>query len=372
MVQMLLFQSKLALGLAGCLFALVNAAPNSNPLNNLKRDHVWSTITKTVTIETTTFYAHPTTTTTITTTGRWTSTAWEYSPPYTYTTTTPPCITYGYITFAPRHETQTVTHTKTAYLTTVTVTPTYWVPTWTAIVELPKIITTTVSPEYPTQTVRVCASTLVIDLIDHPDATYTYTYYAAATIVPGPCLDSTTRSTTIPGVSLPTREPADADYFSPGATRATKTSIAPVVELTQVTLPGTTTVTDCALNPTPISTYWTISVTYAEATTTVTTHNDQLCGTRTYGKPRPQTADAEVEKRQVTSVPATLAKVETVVYTTLTVIDNTVRTLTGTAVVDYFTKSFPKTVATYVKTTVVGSTYTVGMGGCLTTTTATA
>ncbi|KAK4184979.1 hypothetical protein QBC35DRAFT_32485 [Podospora australis] len=367
-MQSSFFKPRLAVVFVWLYFALLATTTSGfNHGDKVRRDHEWATITKTVTSATSTSTLKIPFTTTVTTAGRWTSTVVVGDPPYTYTTTTAPCITYSWITFAPRHETQTVTTTSTAYLTTVTATPTYWVPTFTVYVDGPATtVTRTTTYQYPTQTVRQCASTLVIDLIDHPGATFTYSNYAATHTVSGLCLTPVTRSTDIPGVTLPTREAGDDEFFTSGATQATKTSIAPIQELTDTFIQDTTTVTACVSNPTPISTRWTITVTYAEKTTTVPEHLDQLCRTPTYGKPR-VTGDALQGRQEVTSVPPTPVRVETVVYTTLTVIDNTVRTLTGTAVVDYFTQSFPKTVATYVQTTILGSTYTVPSYTCLST-----
>ena len=194
--------------------------------------------------------------------------------------------------------------------------------------------------------------TLVVSYVDHAEATWTWSDWEdGVTYTTGACLTTSTRSTTIPGVTLPTTRPLeDWEYFSdvPAGGRVTKYSVAIVYE-TFVTFPGQYTSTMCNSNPTSTTTI-TISVTRQPTTTTVYTADPAECTDNA------KRAEAGLKKREEVEQGAVTEPVEvhTVVYTTVTVIDNTVHTLTGTAVVEVDQKTIVRTLIEYTTTTGTG------------------
>jgi hypothetical protein len=215
--------------------------------------------------------------------------------------------------------------------------------------------TPTVTVTTPTATYLSyhCLNTMVVQYADWEYLTWTWSYYENIASTTGLCLTTSTRSTTIPGFTLPTstRTLEDWEYFSvPGVSVVTKNTVAIATDTTE-TFPGTTTVTICdSRNPHPTTTT-TITIT-KQATQTVTKTGGEGCTTKAANnKVRREEAGAE-------AAVGTPVEVHTVVYTTVTVIDNSVYTLTGTAVVDVNTQEFPVTRIAYTTTTGSGVTVT--------------
>lgn len=323
-----------------------------------RRDHTTTTITQTSTASPTTTTVNPLDPTITFRPPGFTVTVGP--PDFTSVTTSPGCLTYSFISPPPDHPPVVETVTVTTR-STVTITDTHRLPLTTqTIFPTPTITLTT--PRGTVVSVH-CTNTLVVSYYDGPDApaTYTFSVWESTSFITGLCKTTTTRTTTIPGVVLPTntRPLQDWEYFSSGATLATKYSIA-ILDLTQVTVPGVTTSTRCdpSLNPSPAITTTTVRFNQQSTTTTVTTRVPDPSACSVVG---PRVAEGRrdadsfdhhraPEARQVTASPI---EVRTVVYTTVTVIDNTIRTLTGTAIVDVVTQSFPRT--SIVWTTLTGT-----------------
>ncbi len=347
-------------------------APFARPMQPIdRRDHTY--LTSTVWIEPYTKTVNPLDPT-ITRPAGYTNTVWPPNPIRTITTN---CITYDFIFPPPYHDSHTVTASYRNGTVTVTDTnrPLQTQYSW----HTPEV---TVTTPRGTGVALHCLNTLIVNYHDYPDATYTYTYYEHVTAVTGLCLTSTTRSTTIPGVVLPTRTLDDWEYLT-ATSSTTKHSIA-VVSLTNTVLSGTSTSTICAGNPSPrVTTTYTVTRQPATVTVysllTVATEDcyrsqsrSTIASTATNSSPSATAAavsegvgmgmgvgvgvgvgDRRLEGRQLLPPPVPI-EVQTVVYTTVTVIDNVVRTLTGTAVVDVFTQTFARTVWEYVTTTGTG------------------
>ncbi|KXX79241.1 hypothetical protein MMYC01_205628 [Madurella mycetomatis] len=328
------------LGLGALLLQLPIPVTASPPQTNGigPRNHVISTTTATTWISPTTVTVNPRDPT-VTREAGWTSTAGL--PPFTSTITSS-CITYEYRYPPEDHLPSTKTETVTAR-STLTVTDTNRPLVTHFSFHTP---TVTVTTPLGTRVSYHCLSTLVVQYHEWAHLTWTWSVWEHMSIVTGVCLTSSTRSTTIPGVTLPTPERTlqDWEYFSTGSI-ATKHSVEMVTDTT-AHIPGTTTRTICD-NPSPTTTT-TIVITRQPTTITVYTAHPWEC-TRS---PR------ALEARQGDTA-NTPAEVHTVVYTTVTVIDNTVMTLTGTAVVDVNTQTFPRTRIAYTTTTGTGiATYT--------------
>jgi hypothetical protein len=209
-----------------------------------------------------------------------------------------------------------------------------------------------------------CLNTLVVQYHAWEYLTWTWSYWEHTATTTGLCLTTSTRSTTIPGVTgLPAPDAKtleDWEYFSvPGQSVATKNSVAIVTD-TSATIAGTTTRTVCdGRNPSPVTTT-TITVT-RQSTTTKTVTGGGQCTTTVAARGGPGAragsgsgaagGEGVVEARQGGNTPV---EVRTVVYTTVTVVSNTALTLTGTAVVDVNTQSFPVTRIAYVTRTGTG------------------
>ncbi|KAK4464475.1 hypothetical protein QBC42DRAFT_249591 [Cladorrhinum samala] len=260
------------------------------------------------------------------------------APPDSTRVKTSGCVSFSFIS-PPADRPASVATVTVTQRDTVTATNTDRVPLTTQTVWTTPAIT--VATPLRTLVSVHCTNTLVVSYYDGPlaPATYTYSYYKSTSYVTGLCKTTTTRTTTIPGVTLPTTKPlADWEWFTSGTTLATKHSVA-ILELTQVTVPGVTTSTRCnSLNPTITST---TTLTFGRPASTVTT---TIASPSECGKKR------DIQARQEP------IEVQTVVYTTVTVIDNTVRTLTGTAILDVKTQSFPKTAVVYTTRTTAGTT----------------
>lgn len=306
-----------------------------------RRDHSTIWVTKTSTLPPATTIVNPRDPTITWRPPGWTVTVGPGTS--TKVITSPGCLTYSFISPPPDHPFPTATETVTIR-NTITVTDPNRLP----------LVTQTIFPT-PTLTVTTpkvvtsihCTNTLVVSYYDKPDApaTYTYSQWQSTAFITGVCKATITRSTTIPGVVLPTTPPLlDWEYFSDGTTLATKYSIA-ILDLTQITVPGVTTSTKCdpSLNPSPAVSTWTGRFDHRTTTTVVTRVPDpSACAKQ--AKERGVNMDGVEEEalkaRQATTAPI---EVRTVVYTTVTVINNTIRTLTGTAIVDVVTQSFPRT-----------------------------
>lgn len=107
------------------------------------------------------------------------------------------------------------------------------------------------------------------------------------------------------------------------------------------TIPGTTTRTVCN-NPGQTTTT-TFSITRQPTTSTVYVAHPWEC-TRSSGAEK-------ARREEATNTPV---EVHTVVFTNVTVVDNTAMTLTGTAVVDVNTQTFVQTRIAYTTTTGTG------------------
>ncbi|KAM7211624.1 hypothetical protein V8F06_012977 [Rhypophila decipiens] len=314
-----------------------------------RRDHTTSTITLTTTaapITTTVNPRDPTIT--------WKPPGWTVTvalPDHTQVITSPGCLTYSFISPPADHPTSASTVTVTVRDTVTITNPSRLPLTTQTIFPTPTVTLTT--PRGTVISVH-CTNTLVVSYYDRPDApaTYTFSVWQSTSFITGLCKSTTTRTTTIPGVVLPTTTIQDWEYFSSGSTLATKYSIA-ILDLTQLTFPGVTTSTRCdpSLNPSPAITTTTVRFN-RQSTTTITTKvpDPSACVKPAVNRREADSFDQELAARQVTASPI---EIRTVVYTTVTVIDNTIRTLTGTAIVDVVTQSFPRT--SIVWTTLTGT-----------------
>jgi hypothetical protein len=310
------------------LAALATASPVQVNNDIVQRDAAASASTTTTTV-----WIDPTTVTvnprdpTITREAGWTSTA--APPPFTSTITSS-CVTYSYRlppgNPVPPVETSTVTTRST-----VTVTDTKRPLTTQFTFHTPTVTVTTPLATYVSYH---CLNTLIVQYANWEYLTWTWSLWEHTATTTGLCLTSSTRSTTIPGVTLPTDTTTlqDWEYFSDGTSVATKNTVAIADDVTS-TFPGTVTTTVCKGNPTPTTTT-TITINRPTATTTV-------CA-----KGGSRRAEGGNVRREVAA--NTPVEVKTVVYTTVTVISNTVHTFTGTAVVDINTQEFPVTRIAYV------------------------
>ncbi|KXX73410.1 hypothetical protein MMYC01_210339 [Madurella mycetomatis] len=355
----IMWNQRINLTVGVCLLQVVDLV-STNPVNANALARRDSTVTTTVTateIMTTTIWLDPRTVTvnpldpTITRDGGWTFTS---APPPFISTVTSSCITYEFSTPPDDRPTITTTiTTTTSARSSITVTDTNRPPSTSTIWHTPTITLTT-----PTAThfSYHCLNTLIVQYHPFEHLTWTWSYWEHQVITTGLCLTTTTRATTIPGVTLPA-EPqptlADWEYFSEaGQSRATKNTVAVVTD-TRHTFPGTTTLTVCdERNPRPTTTL-TITITRRSTVTQTVTVEEGECTTTT-------TTGGNVDKEGV-GVGVVEARqddepveVHTVVYTTVTVINNTVHTFTGTAVLDVVTQSFPITRVAYFTTTGTG------------------
>ncbi|KAK4166851.1 hypothetical protein QBC43DRAFT_204864 [Cladorrhinum sp. PSN259] len=330
------------------------------------RDHTTTTVTVTTTAAPTTVTVNPNDPTITKPPPGWTSTI---GPPDFTSVTTSGCVSFNFIIPPPDHPASTQTVTVTQQSTTTVTNPTRRPLTTQTIWPTPTITVTG-----PTRTLLSvhCTNTLVVSYYDAADApaTYTFSWWPTTSYVTGLCVTTTTRSTTIPGVTLPTTAPlADWEWFTSGTTLATKYSIA-ILDLTQVTVPGVTTSTRCnSLNPSPTIT--TTIILSRSATTTTTATVTGACSNNGGGGGGGGGGEGAKNKRDIHHDDAIIQarqqapiEVQTVVYTTVTVIDNTIRTLTGTAVLDVVTQSFPRTAIAYVTSTVATRTVTVTSSVC--------
>ncbi|KAK4233832.1 hypothetical protein C8A03DRAFT_38426 [Achaetomium macrosporum] len=302
---------------------------------------------------TTTVWIAPTTVTvnpldpTITREAGWTTTTGP--PPFTSTITSS-CITYNY-SFPPDTRPTTVTTSTVTARSTVTVTDTNRPLQTQYFFHTPTVTVTTPLATYVSYH---CLNTMVVQFADWEYLTWTWSYWQHVATTTGLCVTSSTRSTTIPGFTLPappTRTLEDWEYFSePGVSVVTKNTVAIATDTTE-TFSGTTTVTVCdSRNPHPTTTT-TVTVTkQATATKTVTGGGGCAAVTSTKGPKR--------ARGEAAAAVGTPVEVHTVVYTTVTVISNEVYTLTGTAVVDVNTQEFPVTRIAYTTTTGSGVTVT--------------
>ncbi|KAK0636835.1 hypothetical protein B0T17DRAFT_91326 [Bombardia bombarda] len=331
-----------------CLLGLaVLAAANPLPVDDAleRRDHTTNTVTVTTWAPAATATVNPLDIT-ITKPAGWTSTV---QPPYATSTITSGCVGYSYIYPPSGHSTGVVTTTVTRQ-STVTVTDTNR-PIQTSVSYSTAYVT--VTTPLVTLLSYYCTNTLVLSYYTDADSTYTWSQFNGGyTFVTEVCLTSVTRSTTIPGVTVPTTVPLnDWDYFGSTTlyTKATRYQTDATSEF-----PGVGTATVCN-NPSPRVNF-TVHVTrYTTTQTVFTQRTDQGCSTST----RAVTPRAELLAARQDAPSATPIEVLTVIYTTVLVLDNTAQTLTGTAVVDVYTKSFPQTWPVYITTTASGaSTYT--------------
>ncbi|EAQ86398.1 predicted protein [Chaetomium globosum CBS 148.51] len=328
--------------LGACLLqlaTLILASPlKAKPV--AERNHASSTTTTTTWLKPTTVTVNPRDPT-ITRDAGWTTTTGP--PPFTSTITSS-CITFDWRYPPEGHEPTVSTATVTAR-STITVTDTDRPLQTQYEFYLPTVTVTTPLATYVSYH---CLNTLVVQYHDWEYLTWTWSNFAHTATTTGLCVTTSTRSTTIPGVTLPSPPPRpleDWEYFSvPGVSVVTKHTVAIATD-TSVVFPGTTTRTVCdSRNPHPtITTPFTIHrpSTTVTATETVT----EACA----DKVRRQGGSGTGEGSRVYPP----VEVRTVVYTTVTVIDNTVSTLTGTAIVDINTQQFPVTRVAY--TTVAGT-----------------
>ncbi|KAK4149636.1 hypothetical protein C8A00DRAFT_18706 [Chaetomidium leptoderma] len=326
--------------LAACLLQLA-VLITANPLQDngiARRALLGSAATTTVWIAPTTVTVNPRDPT-VTREAGWTTTIGP--PPFTSTITSS-CVTYDF-RYPPGNPVPSVTTETVTARSTVTVTDTNRPPVTQFSFHTPTVTATT---PLGTLVSYHCLNTLVVQYHDWTYLTWTWSAWEHTSLVTGVCLTSSTRSTTIPGVTLPTPERTleDWEYFSTGNI-ATKHTVAIATDIT-AEIPGTTTRTICN-NPTATTTT-TITITRQPTTTTVYTADPSECnrGSRAVKARQEGAANTPVE-------------VHTVVYTTVTVINNTAMTLTGTAVVDVNTQTFSNTRIAYTTTTGTGvATYT--------------
>ncbi|AEO56515.1 hypothetical protein MYCTH_100608 [Thermothelomyces thermophilus ATCC 42464] len=359
---------RLWLAWGACLIQLAGSITASPVQGNVvARRDVTETKTTTVTVAPTTVTVNPLDPT-ITREAGWTSTV---APPPFISTITSGCISYNY-SFPPGSETTTTVVTRTVTeQSTVTVTDTDLPPQTHFYFHLPTVTVTTPTATYVSYH---CTNTMVVQYADWEYLTWTWTHWQNVATTTGLCLTTSTRSTTLPGLDtlLPTPPVPpleDWEYFSgePGVTLVTKNTVAIATDTTVDAAPDqTTTVTICDdRNPRPTTTT-TITVTRQQSTTTKTVTGGPGCapttttrapGARSGRRRRRGDGDDDdddeydvVEARDA----GTPVEVRTVVYTTVTVITNSVYTLTGTAIVDINTQEFPVTRIAYATTTGTG------------------
>ncbi|KAK3305295.1 uncharacterized protein B0T15DRAFT_531887 [Chaetomium strumarium] len=335
----------LGLALGACLLQLatLTSASPVQPIREIKD------VARRDTTDTTTVWIDPTTVTvnprdpTITREAGWTTTT---GPPPFISTVTSSCITYNY-SYPAGHETTTTT-TTVFRQSTVTVTDTNRPTETQYFFHTPTVTVTTPLATYVSYH---CLNTLVVQYADWEYLTWTWSQWEHVASTTGLCLTTSTRSTTIPGFTLPassTRTLEDWEYFSvPGVSVVTKNTVAIATDVTSV-IPGTSTRTVCDSRNLRPTTTTTITVTRQATTTRTVTGGGPGCVTRA-----PSRSDVEAA-----AVVGTPVEVHTVVYTTVTVIDNSVYTLTGTAVVDVNTAEFPVTRIAYSTVTGPGATVT--------------
>jgi hypothetical protein len=322
------------------LVALISASPiKANAV--VERDHASSTTTTTIWIEPATVTVNPRDPT-ITREAGWTTTTGP--PPFTSTVTSS-CITFDY-SYPPEDHAPTVSTSTVTAQSTITVTDTNRPLETQYDFHTPTVTVTTPLATYVSYH---CLNTLVVQYHDWEYLTWTWSNWAHTASTTGLCLTTSTRSTTIPGVTFPaqpTRELEDWEYFSvPGVSVVTKHSVAIVTDIRTV-FPGTTTRTICdSRNPRPTTTS---PFTIHRPSTTVTTTETVTKACAAGDKVKRQGSGTGEGSQVFPPV-----EVRTVVYTTVTVIDNTVSTLTGTAIVDINTQQFPVTRVAY--TTVAGT-----------------
>lgn len=294
-----------------------------------RREHYTSTVFVTVTAAPVTETVNPLDPT-ITKSAGWTITS---GPGPSISTITSSCISYSHRLPPVNHEPEVVTYTFTTR-GTVTATDTDRPLTTQTEYHTPVV---TVSTARATYFSYHCLNTLVVSYADFPGAVYTWSSHSATTYTTNVCLTSSTRSTTLPGITLPANPQTplqDWEYFS-STNLATKYTVA-VISTTIVAYPGTTTSTICN-NPSPTVTN-TLTITRQPTTTTVLIPCQN--GITGSGSGPGITRRDAPEKTPV--------EVHTVVYETVTVIDNAIQTLTGTAVVDVVTAEFTRTRVEYV------------------------
>ncbi|KAL2265217.1 hypothetical protein VTJ83DRAFT_6317 [Remersonia thermophila] len=347
---------------AACLLQLAAATPvkADNPAI-VRRDK-----TVTVTEEATSFVTYTATVNpldpTVTSTATWT---WSTVVPSSITTQTitTDCITYEHVLPPPGPDTTTTTTTVTrTYGTTLTVTDANRQPLTTyTTTSTPAVTITTQANTYHRYH---CTNTMVVSYADWEHLTWTWSVaHPGRPTTTDVCLTTVTRSTTIPGFAAPsgTAEPADWEWFTePGVTRVTKKTVAIWTD-TSVELGsgdgGVFTVCN-SLNPRPVVTSTWTAVTQTTTRTQTVTSQAAGCATPTPTPPpglQRRARGGKLEGRQKSTWFDDLPprEVLTVVYTTVTVVDNTVHTLTGTAVVDVLTQVFPTTRVKY--TTITGT-----------------
>ncbi|KAL2176403.1 uncharacterized protein P884DRAFT_203394 [Thermothelomyces heterothallicus CBS 202.75] len=328
--------------------------------NVVARRDVTETKTTTVTVAPTTVTVNPLDPT-ITREAGWTSTV--APPPFTSTITSG-CISYNY-SFPPGSETTTVVTRTVTEQSTVTVTDTDLPPQTHFYFHLPTVTATTPTATYVSYH---CTNTMVVQYADWEYLTWTWTRWQNLATTTGLCLTTSTRSTTLPGLETllptpPVPPPGeDWEYFGePGVTLATKNTVAIATD---------TTVTICdERNPRPTTTITTITVTVTrQSTTTKTVTGGPGCApTTTTRAPGARSGrrrggddddddddDDDNDDADDAAAAGTPVEVRTVVYTTVTVITNSVYTLTGTAIVDINTQEFPVTRIAYATTTGAG------------------
>jgi len=313
------------------------------------------------TTTTTTVWIAPTTVTvnpldpTITREAGWTTTAGP--PPFTSTITSS-CITYNY-SYPPDKEPTTVTTQTVTARSTVTVTDTDRPLETQYSFHTPTVTVTTPLATYVSYH---CLNTMVLQYADWEYLTYTFTYWQHVTSTTGLCLTTSTRLTTIPGVTLPTpptRTLEDWEYFSvPGISVVTKNTVAIATDTTVAAGKDvTTTYTVCdSRNPRPTTTTTVTITRHSTSTTTETVTGGAGCAATTDAPKARSVSEVvgnSIKEREAAAAADTPVEVRTVVYTTVTVISNSVYTLTGTAVVDVNTQEFPVTRIAY--TTMTGT-----------------
>ncbi|KAL2017443.1 hypothetical protein VTK56DRAFT_2099 [Thermocarpiscus australiensis] len=328
---------RLGLTLGACLLQLATII-SASPAQANAVDRRDSTTTTTVWIAPTTVTVNPRDPT-ITREAGWTTTI--APPPFTSTITSS-CITYNYSYPPDSHPTTVTTETVTAQ-STVTVTDTNRPLETQYFFHTPTVTVTTPLATYVSYH---CLNTMVVQYADWEYLTWTWSYWQHVATTTGLCLTTSTRSTTIPGFTLPTASAStlqDWEYFSvPGVSVVTKNTVAIATDTT-VTVPGTSTHTVCdSRNPHPTTTT-TITITKRS------TRTETVAGCTTKGPKARSGIEVGVEARDLAA--GTPVEVLTVVYTTVTVISNSVYTLTGTAVVDVNTQEFPVTMIAYATTT---------------------
>lgn len=180
-----------------------------------QRDHVGSTTSTTIWIAPATLTVNPKAPTVTRDVG-WTSTAGP--PPFTKTVTSP-CITHEFRyppeNHSPLVKTETVTSRSTITVTDLSRLLVTHFPFHTPTVTATTPLGTRVSDH--------CLNTLVVQYHDWPHLTWTWTVWDRTSTVTDVCLTSSTRSTTIPGVTLPSQDRTlqDWEYFSTGSIAST-------------------------------------------------------------------------------------------------------------------------------------------------------